>query len=294
MEIILGEKSGFCYGAENALTNVINLISNNKSGKVYCLGELLHNKQIIEDLSNKGIIFINDIKEIPDEDRTDDDKLIIRAHGVEKKIYEEIKKKNIEIFDYTCPNVLAIHKVVEDFESKGYFTILIGEKKHPETIGTYSFTNGRGIIIEQKEEIMSAIEKITKESLNKILIIAQTTFSKERFNEYIDIIKSNLNEDFEVVVKNTICNATKLRQEETEELAKNVDYMIIIGGKKSANSIKLYEIAKSKCKNSYFIETYKELEDKIDDIRKYNKVGIMAGASTPRKSVDEVINLLKQ
>lgn len=132
-------------------------------------------------------------------------------------------------------------------------------------------------------------------STNKLLIIAQTTFSLEKFSKYTETIKEMLakeNKDLTIEVRNTICNATKLRQEEAEEISSNVDYMIVIGGKNSANSIKLYEISKKNCNNTIFIETYKELEDKLNEIVKSYKVGIMAGASTPRKSIDEIINLL--
>ena len=250
--------------------------------------------------------FINDIDEIEEDDKNDKleekdkktlkpVKLIIRAHGIEKKIYEKAAKRNIELLDYSCPNVLAIHKIVEEYVNKGYYLLLLGEKKHPETIGTISFAKDKNIVLEKEEEIKEVAEKLKNLSVNKILIIAQTTFSPEKFNEYVHIIKEELekdNKDIIIEVKNTVCNATKLRQEETEEISSYVDYMIIIGGKKSANSIKLYEIAKENCSNTVFIETYKEIEDKIDEICKFDKIGIMAGASTPKKSIDDVINLL--
>ncbi len=162
MEIVLGKRAGFCYGVSEAVTKAEKVVTEDKNEKLYCLGELVHNKQVIEDLENKGIIFISNIDEIDEHNEADITnkthtsknldknvtdlvkdskiKLIIRAHGIEKKVYEEAEDKNIEILDYTCPNVLAIHKIVEDYASKGYNILIMGEKKHPETIGTLSFT----------------------------------------------------------------------------------------------------------------------------------------------------------
>lgn len=317
MEIILGDRAGFCYGVNEAVTKADEVISKNKGDKIYCLGELVHNKQVVEQLEEKGLVFINCIddieKEQVDKHSTNENdirknnknidkekiRLIIRAHGIEKKIYEEAKKRNIELFDYTCPNVLAIHKIVEDYSNKGYYIIIIGEKKHPETIGTFSFANGKGFVIEKEDEIAETVNlimnRLKSESTNKVLICAQTTFNLEKFNKYAQTINDKINKkdkSIEIEVRNTICDATKLRQEETEEISSNVDYMIVIGGKNSSNSTKLYEISKKNCANTIFIETYKELEDKLEELRKTNRVGIMAGASTPNKSIKEVIDLL--
>lgn len=344
MEIVVGKRAGFCYGVNEAVTKADEVISKNKSDKVYCLGELVHNKQVIKNLEKKGLVFINCIDELEDkfkkidvkenetdsiergkelngnnmeveqleknklnendirknnENKEEKTRLIIRAHGIEKSIYEEANKKNIELFDYTCPNVLAIHKIVEDYVNKGYYIIIIGGKKHPETIGTVSFANGKGFVIEKEDEITETVDliinKLKSESANKVFICVQTTFNLEKFNKYVQIINEKINKTdktIEIEVRNTICDATKLRQEETEEISSNVDYMIVIGGKNSSNSTKLYEISKNNCANTLFIETYKELEDKLEEIRKSNRVGIMAGASTPSQSIKEIIDLL--
>ena len=301
MNIILGKTAGFCGGVKNAVTKAQKYIENSENREIYCLGELVHNKQVIDNLKNKGVKFIDNLDEINIDDGREKS-VIIRAHGAEKKVYEEIKQRNSEILDLSCPNVLAIHKIVEEYTKKGFYTIILGEKKHPETIGTYSYTDGKGVIIEEKEEIKAKIDKIKKEFVDKILIIAQTTFSMEKFNQFVNLIKAMFNENdgsanVEIEVRNTICNATKLRQEETKEIAEKVDYMIIIGGKNSANTQKLYEIAKSACKHVTFVENCKELiEDKKNEvmqIKEYTNIGVMAGASTPKESIDEVINLLQ-
>lgn len=295
MEIILGKKAGFCFGVEKAVSKADKVISENKDFIIYCLGDLVHNRQVISTLTEKGIIFINDISEIKSEDlKTEKVKLIIRAHGIPKKVYEEAKRKNIEILDYTCPSVLLIHKMVEDFAKKGYYVLLIAEKNHPETIGTYSFTNGHGILLEREEEIQEIVESIKSKNVKKLFVVAQTTFNLERFLLYVEKIKKKLEkEDIELEIKNTICNATKLRQNETEKLSAGVDAMIVIGGKKSSNSTKLYEISKKNCKDTFFIEACDELKERKEEIKKLKKIGIMAGASTPQKSIDDVIKYIK-
>lgn len=287
MEIIVGKKAGFCYGVKEAVTKAENVAIQSKSEKVYCLGELVHNKQVVNKLKEQGIVFINHVEDLKEGEKA---KLIIRAHGIPKETYMKVKEKNIELYDFTCPNVLAIHKVVENYSKNGYFTLLIGEEKHPETIGTISFANGNGIVLEKQEQIDEVLKILNEKNVEKLLIVAQTTFSLEKFENYVKQIKENLS--LEIVVKNTICNATKLRQEEAETLSADVDYMIVIGGKNSANSMKLYEISKKNCKNTAFIETYKELEGKLEEIKACEKIGIMAGASTPDTSINEVVDFL--
>ena len=222
MEIIIGKTAGFCYGVKRAVDGAIEESKKNK--KTYCLGELVHNKEVIEDLKNKGIKIIEDINEAKDKNA----KVILRAHGVEKNIYEKAKINNLELVDYTCSNVLKIHKIAEEYANKGYYIILTGAEKHPEVIG-----------------------------------------------------------------KNTICLATETRQKETEKLSKQVELMIIIGGKNSSNTKKLYEIAKQNCHNSISVENGKEAEETLKnmDLSTIEKVGIMAGASTPKESIDEVIEV---
>lgn len=287
MEIIVGKKAGFCYGVKEAVTKAENVAIQSKSEKVYCLGELVHNKQVVNKLKEQGIVFINHVEDLKEGEKA---KLIIRAHGIPKETYMKVKEKNIELYDFTCPNVLAIHKVVENYSKNGYFTLLIGEEKHPETIGTISFANGNGIVLEKQEQIDEVLKILNEKNVEKLLIVAQTTFSLEKFENYVKQIKENLS--LEIVVKNTICNATRLRQEEAETLSADVDYMIVIGGKNSANSMKLYEISKKNCKNTAFIETYKELEGKLEEIKACEKIGIMAGASTPDTSINEVVDFL--
>lgn len=186
----------------------------------------------------------------------------------------------------TCPKVLAIHKIAEEYQKKGYFIILIGVENHPEVIGTISFCGEDKYLLTNEENIQEAIKKVKESHANKVLIMAQTTFSLKRFEKISEEIKKSLENKYKVEIKNTICAATRLRQEETEKISKEVDYMIIIGGKNSSNTKKLYDIAKSNCENTILVETLKDL--RVKEIKRFNKIGIMAGASTPQESIKEI------
>lgn len=284
MEILVGKTAGFCYGVKRAIDGAKSEIKKSKD-PIYCLGEIVHNKQVVEELENEGITFIEDIKNAKGN-------TIIRAHGVSEEIYKEAEKRNIELKDYTCPNVLKIHKIAEEYSKKGYYVFLCGSKKHPENIGTKSYCKENSYIIEKEDDTLKALEKLEKTGIKKLLLISQTTYSLEKLYIIEKIIKNELPKNIELVVKNTICKATELRQKETEELSKKVDSMIIIGGKNSSNTKKLYEIASKNCKNTICIETKDELKKEI--YKDSEKIGIMAGASTPQKSIDEVVNFLNR
>lgn len=283
MEIILGKTAGFCGGVRLAVQNSEKDLD--KYNSAYCLGELVHNKQVIEKLEKKGLIVIDDIAKAKE-------RAIIRAHGVEKEIYEKAKEMGIELLDYTCKKVLLIHEMVEKYAKNGYYIVLVGEYQHPEVIGTYSFCGEYKSKINKVEDVDSLLEDINKSKVSKILIVAQTTFNGLKFDEIVEEINKKIDRNIEVEVKKTICDATNLRQKETIELSKKVDLMIIIGGKNSSNTNKLYEIAKKYCKNAIIVETYKELDKNY--VKNFEKVGIMAGASTPKESIDEVIECIKE
>lgn len=282
MELIVGKTAGFCYGVKRAVDGAKEQLKQNEN--LYGLGEIVHNQDVIKELENLGMQFIENIEEAKG-------KTIIRAHGVPKQIYEEAEEKQIELIDYTCPKVLNIHQIVEEYANKGYYIFLLGNKKHPEIIGTLSYCGENKFIIEKEDDTMKALETFEKSGMKKILVISQTTYSLEKFYIVEEIIKNEIPRDVEVVVKNTICQATEIRQKETEEMAKKVDAMIIIGGKNSSNTKKLYEIAKQYCKTVLLIENETELV--LDNMKSTDKVGIMAGASTPKESIEKVIEKLK-
>lgn len=283
MEILVGKTAGFCGGVSFAVKKTEEDLDRYKS--VYCLGELVHNKEVINKLENKGLRVINNLSEAKD-------KVIIRAHGVERYIYEEAKEKNIELLDYTCKKVLLIHNLVEDYAKRGFYIILIGESNHPEVIGTYSFCGNHKSKVNKIEDVDDVISNITNLRINKILVVAQTTFNTQKFEEITNYIRKKTDNSFELEINNTICNATMLRQNETIELSKKVELMIIIGGKNSSNTNKLYDIAKKYCTNAIVVETYKQIDRKF--IEDFEKIGIIAGASTPKESIDEVISYIKK
>ena len=259
-----------------------NYFQNNE--KIYCLGEIVHNKQVIEKLEEKGLQTVESIEQAKE-------KAIIRAHGVAKEVYDKAKEQGVELVDCTCPNVLKIHKIAKEYAENGYFIFLCGSKTHPENLGTISYCGENVYVIEKENDTFKALEKLEKTRIKKLLVISQTTYSLEKFYIIEEIIKNELPRDIKLEVKNTICKATELRQKETEEISKKVDMMIIIGGTNSSNTKKLYEIASSNCENSICIETVDELP--IQEISKCEKIGIMAGASTPQKEIEKVVNKLK-
>lgn len=280
MEIIIGKTAGFCFGVKNAVDNTLEELKKEK--EVYCLGELVHNKQVTDELISKGAIFIDDIEQAKN-------KAIIRAHGVPQIVYEKAKELKIELKDLTCPKVFAIHKLAIKYSSENYYIFLVGQKAHPETIGNASFCGAHFSIIETLDDIECEIEKFRRTELKNAVILAQTTISLEKFNNIVEILKKHIEN---IEVKNTICASTRLRQEETVEMAKKVDCMIVVGGKHSSNSNKLYEIACKHCMKVFFVETKDELE--IEKIKKFKSVGIMAGASTPHESIMKIVDIIKK
>lgn len=286
MELIIGKTAGFCFGVRNAVDKTYEEINKNTKN-LYCLGELVHNGRIVENITKKGVITVNDIYEIPNNSN-----VIIRAHGVEPSIYDIANEKNLNLIDLTCPKVAMIHKLAKEFVNNKYYIFLIAENNHPETIGTKGFCGKNSTIIEDLEDIDGAIENFNNSSLTKIAILAQTTFSVEKFNNIVNNIKSRVN--CEIEVKNTICNATEMRQAETEELSKKVDLMIVIGGQNSANTKRLYDISSKNCKNAILIQN--KDDEVLKEVLKNNfeKIGIMAGASTPKESIDEVIEYINK
>ena len=285
MEIIIGKTSGFCHGVKNAVNQANNEVETSNE-KVYCLGELVHNRHVTNSLKENGLIFIENIEEAKG-------KTIIRAHGVTKDTYQKAQDLKIELKDLTCPKVLKIHEIAEEYSEKGYYIFLVGIENHPETIGTYSFCGKNSSIIENISDLEQAITKMKEAEIKKALIITQTTFNLRKFEEIAEKLKLTLKkENIELEIKNTICLSTELRQKETEELSKKVDLMLIIGGRNSSNTNKLYDISSKNCKNVIFIESEEELN--INYIKQFEKIGVMAGASTPRENIDNIIKLIKE
>ena len=276
MKIIVSEYNGFCGGVKAAVLKADKILTDEK--KLYCYGEIIHNKDVVEKLKNKGMVIVDDIPE------NKDAKFLIRSHGVGKNIYDRLEEKNIEVIDATCVKVKKIHKIVEEFKNKDYNIIIVGNENHPEVQGISGWCNYEAVIIKSPEELKNIIEP-TK----KYCLVCQTTFNLNTFEEILKTIE--INNYSNIIVHNTICDATRKRQEACIALASKCDIMLIVGGKNSSNTKKLYELSKELCENTFLIQNYKEIP--YNYIDKNSIVGVSAGASAPDWIIEEVINMLE-
>ena len=281
MEILLAKTAGFCFGVKRAVDTVYKEVSGDSDVAVYTYGPIIHNEEVVEDLNNKGVIVIDENIPLDNYLKKNDiqKKVIIRSHGVGKHVYDEIESYDVEIIDATCPFVKKIHNIVKEESEKGKGIIIIGDEKHPEVIGIKGWSKDEPIIVDNAE----IAEKISLDSRREYVIVAQTTFNSIKFKELVEIFTKKY---YNIFVYSTICNATEERQREAKELAANVDTMVVIGGKNSSNTQKLYNISKKECKNTYYIQTLVDLD--LTVIESAKRVGITAGASTPNHIIKEV------
>lgn len=275
MKIYVAQNSGFCFGVKRALRKTFEAVKE-KDNSIYTYGPLIHNKQVIDKLKKSGVKSVEKI------DDAKDSTLIIRSHGIPLDIYDKAKMSNIEIIDATCPFVRRVQEIVKEYYNKGYKIIIIGNPNHPEVIGINGWCNDSADIIEEYNEI----EKI--DFAQKMCVVAQTTITIEKWNSIVKELNKKTKELREF---NTICLATKDRQEACADIAKKVDAMIVIGGYHSSNTQKLFEISKNYCNKSMHIETADELEFK--KLEGCEKVGITAGASTPEWIINDVIKKIE-
>ncbi len=270
MEIIRAKNSGFCFGVDKAVKTAFNL---KYEGKTYTMGELIHNSKVIDELEKMGISAIEDLEKL-----NEGDCVIIRAHGIGKKTYDDLNKKNVNILDATCPYVKRIHEIVKKEHENGSSIVIVGNSEHPEVIGINGWCEGKALIISDEKDAEALLF-----CNQKAVVVAQTTFKRAKYEDICEVLKKK----FAFVIKfDTICNATVQRQSEAEALSREVDLMIVIGGKNSSNTQKLYEICKANCSETYLIENVDELPLFDKNVR---RVGITAGASTPEVVIKEVI-----
>lgn len=284
MEVICGKLSGFCYGVNYTVNKAVEILEKNKD-KIYCLGEMIHNEIVIKDLEDKGMITVCSIDEIPN-----NSKVIFRAHGEAKEIYDKAKNKNLEIIDLTCGKIRIIRKKIEKEKDKS-FILIIGKKNHPEIIGNLSYAGENSNLIEDVNDVSSAYKQYKKTNMNRVYVVAQTTFSSSKFDELVKMLESTFI-DANLIIDKTICDATEKRQKETIELSKAVDKMIIIGGKHSSNTKELVMIAEKNCSESFLIQTVEDL--KIISFSIKDKIGVISGASTSQEAINEVVEYLKK
>ena len=272
-EVILAKSAGFCFGVHRAVDMVYEQTDRKN---VYTFGPIIHNEEVVKDLENKGVRVINSLDELG---ALENGTIIIRSHGVSKSVYDTLESNGMEIVDATCPFVRKIHKIVKEESENGKQIIIIGNENHPEVEGIRGWSVTPTIVIDTLEKA----EELAVDSDKEICIVSQTTFNYNKFKELVEIISKK---GYNVIIRNTICNATEERQTEAREIAKRADAMIVVGGSSSSNTRKLYEICKNECDNTFYIQTLNDLE--LSALNMANCIGITAGASTPNNIIEEV------
>lgn len=272
MEVIVAKSAGFCFGVRRAI-DIVNREAESGEKPIYTYGPIIHNEQVVEDLERRGVRVI-------EEDHLADihsGTIIIRSHGVGRAVQEQMEAQGLRVVDATCPFVRKIHNIVDSATAKGQTVIIIGNRNHPEVQGIMGWCHTRPYAVDSPEDI----ERLPR--LSRVTVVSQTTYNHKKFEELVEKI-SELG--YNETVVNTICNATQERQTEAREIAGRVDAMIVIGGRHSSNTQKLYEICRNVCPKSYYIQSLVDLKDQ--GFEPVCSVGITAGASTPNNIIEEV------
>jgi 4-hydroxy-3-methylbut-2-enyl diphosphate reductase len=277
MGIKLAETAGFCMGVRRAVDIVLDIARVKGDEKIYTYGPLIHNPQTVELLKQRGIIPIDNIDDV------DGGTIIIRAHGISLEARQKIEEKGMKIVDATCPRVIRVQSIIKKYTTRGYTVLIVGDREHPEVIGLLGYSSGKGIVISNKDEIDTLPE------LDKVCIVAQTTQNSGEYEELTRKIKKRFPS---ATAFNTICDSTEKRQAEIDTLASDMDAMIVVGGKNSANTKRLAMISEEHGTPTFHIETAEEL--KKTGINGYNNIGVSAGASTPNWIIDRVIDYITQ
>ena len=273
-KITLAKSAGFCFGVKRAVNTVY---EEAKKGPVYTYGPIIHNEEVVKDLEKRGVQVVENLQDFLTLPRGT---VIIRSHGVAKSVYDFLKEHDFKIVDATCPFVLKIHRIVEEHTGKGEHILIIGNDNHPEVEGIKGWCDKEHrTVIQTREEA----ENFRLSGDQKVCIVSQTTFNYKKFKELVEIIQKK---GYDIIVLNTICNATEERQTEARSIAGKVDAMIVIGGRSSSNTQKLFEICKMECENTYYIQTLADLD--LSKLKSIDNVGITAGASTPNNIIEEV------
>ena len=281
MEVKVAKTAGFCFGVQRAVDKVYELIDSCPD-RLFTLGPIIHNEEVVNDLEKKGVRVASEeeLKTLPEGST-----VVIRSHGVGKKVYDQLEECGLSYVDVTCPFVLKIHRIVEKESKAGSHIVIIGDPDHPEVVGICGWCIGPYTVIRTKQD---ALDFVPPEGKN-VCIVSQTTFNYNKFKDLVEIL-SKKRYDNTVLnilnILNTICNATEERQREAKSIAGEVDTMLVVGGRHSSNTQKLFEICKKECGNTYYIQTPVDLDSDMFQCSSY--VGITAGASTPKKIIEEV------
>ncbi|MCR5353438.1 MAG: 4-hydroxy-3-methylbut-2-enyl diphosphate reductase [Clostridiales bacterium] len=296
-KIVIAKDCGFCFGVKRAVETIYEL-KNKTDKKIVVAGELIHNKNFIERLEKDGIYCIDE-GEIAELEREKDNVIVvIRTHGATKELVGKIEKMGIEYVDATCPFVKRIHKIVDENSKNCDYTIIAGDKNHPEVKGIQSYSNSKTVVLSDEDECEKFVKSTPNCSQTAVLMVSQTTNNNEKYVNCQKIIKNLYTK---VKIFDTICNVTGKRQNEAKKIASNADIMFIIGCVKSSNTKKLYDIASEYCKKTYLVEDASEIPESeiISELERAKEfygsekndftVGITAGASTPDDIIEEVV-----
>lgn len=281
MKIIRASVLGFCFGVRRAVELAEKALSENKEKSVYSLGPLIHNENALQALSDKGLIAVDEERadEIPPESV-----VIIRAHGVAPSVTDVLESKKCKIIDATCPRVKASQKMVERYSNDTDYVVLTGDKNHGEVIGIAGYAGKNFSLIQDYKEAEGFV--LEDSDSKNIILLSQTTYSPKEFLRIEQLFKKRYKN---LAVMNTICPATNERQTALLELCKNVDGVLVVGGKNSANTKRLYQTAAANCKYAAHIQTAAEIPELFFNLK---KIGITAGASTPDSIIESVENAL--
>ncbi|WP_272701142.1 4-hydroxy-3-methylbut-2-enyl diphosphate reductase [Desulfovibrio sp. Fe33] len=280
MEVILAETAGFCMGVDMALTKLDQLVAEPDGHPIYILGPIIHNPQVLKRYADKGVIMVHDPAEVPAGAH-----VVIRAHGITRQVEESLRERQVLIKDATCPRVKKAQLLIERNTADGGKLLLYGEADHPEVAGLVSYA-GNGHFVFGSAEELAGYELTPGE---RYVLAAQTTQDRVEFEAIAESLAGR--GDLDVVVLETICDATKLRQTEAKELAKKVDFMVVVGGYNSGNTRRLAKVVTEQGTPCKHVETMEELP--MNELAGYKRIGVTAGASTPRLLIDEVLAGLK-
>ena len=275
MQVTVAKSAGFCFGVQRAVDTVYEQVEKGIR-PIYTYGPIIHNEVVVQDLEERGVQVLEGKEDLG---QLTEGTVIIRSHGVGKEIYDLISSKGLNCVDATCPFVKKIHRTVEKESAAGRQIIIIGNDNHPEVEGIKGWCHHPALVIESAEQA----EALNLPEGTKVCIVSQTTFNYKKFKDLVEILDKKR---YDRIVVNTICNATEERQTEARQIAGKVDAMIVIGGSHSSNTQKLFEICRKECENTYYIQTVHDLD--LEVLRSTGLVGITAGASTPKKIIEEV------
>lgn len=278
VDILLAESAGFCFGVKRAVDETLK-IQKEFNKRIYTLGPLIHNNDVVKYLEENNIFSIS-LEEAMK--LAENELIVIRSHGVSKAIIDDLTERGLKVINATCPYVSNIQKKVNKYSAEGYNIVILGDKNHPEVVGINGWCDNKALI--------TSDGTFETKLPNKICVVSQTTERQDNWQNTINSVSKSAKE---FLAFNTICSATEVRQKSAYELSKDVDIMIVIGGKSSSNTTKLYQICSENCKNTFHVENEKELDIERLKTVKHEKIGLTAGASTPDWVIQNVISELK-